>query len=65
MSKNLQEQNSVDVKTAIFNTMVFDQEMLLPLLKLKVPTTVFLHRSKTFQGPLVEYEEEFNLNFVY
>jgi hypothetical protein len=45
--------------------MVFDPEMLELLLLAKVPITVFLHRAKTFQGPLVDLEDQINTNFVY
>ena len=34
----------VEVKTAIFHTMVFEQIMLKPLFKKRVPITVFLDR---------------------
>jgi len=65
MYKNLEENGPVNVQTAIFNTMVFDPEMLERLLLAKVPITVFLHRAKTFSGPLVDYEDSINSNFVY
>lgn len=65
MYKNLVEQGPINVQTAILNTMVFDPEMLVPLLLAKIPITVFLDRAKTFQGPLVDVEDEINTNFVY
>jgi hypothetical protein len=65
MYKNLEENGPPHVQTAIFNTMVFEPEILERLLLSKVPITVFLHRAKTFQGPLVECEDAINTNFVY
>lgn len=47
------------------NTMVFDGVLLKPLIKEKVPITLFLHRNNTAHGPLVEKEDLANLNLVY
>ena len=34
--------------------MVFDEPMLLPFLKNKIPTTLFAERPKSIPGPLIE-----------
>lgn len=41
----------VDVKVAIMSTMVFELEVLDPLLKAQVPITLFLERGSEDAGP--------------
>ena len=45
--------------------MVFDIDVLKPMLEAKVPLTVFLERSSDDKGPQVEYSTKLNMNLVY
>jgi len=40
-----------EVKVGILSTMVFDIDVLKPMLEAKVPLTVFLERSSDEKGP--------------
>jgi hypothetical protein len=53
------------VKTAVLQTMVFDESMIVPLYEAKVPVTLFLERSKQIDAPLIERYDDRNLNLVY
>jgi hypothetical protein len=54
-----------EVKVAILSTMVFDIDVLKPMLEAKIPLTVFLERSSDEKGPQVEYSTKLNMNLVY
>lgn len=44
------------IKVAILSSMVFEVEVLLPLVEEKVPMTVFLERDKDVRKPFIEHE---------
>ncbi len=54
-----------EVKVVILSTMVFDIDVLKPMLEAKIPLTVFLERSSDEKGPQVEYSTKLNMNLVY
>ena len=54
-----------EVLCAILHTMVFEESMIEPLLKCKIPITVFKDRDRSEKGPLVESHPSHNLNLVH
>ena len=45
--------------------MVFEESLIAPLIKCKIPITVFKDREKGADGPLVEEFPEKNINYVH
>ena len=54
-----------EVKAAVFHTMVYEESLIEPLLKCNIPITVFKHKDKGDDGPLVEEMPSKNLNYVH
>jgi len=54
-----------EVKVAILSTMVFELQVLDPLLSTGIPVTVFLERDKDAKGPQVQTIREVNTNLVF
>jgi len=45
--------------------MVYEEALLVPLIRLGIPITVFKHRDKEEGGPLVEENQGSNINYVH
>ena len=54
-----------EIVTCVFTTMTFDPGILEPLIKLKIPLTVFRDRQKCSKGKTLKVEDDKNLNIVY
>jgi hypothetical protein len=54
-----------EVECAVLHTMVFEPGLLAPLIKCGIPITVFKDRHKDEPGPLVEQENQHNMNLVH
>lgn len=54
-----------DVTNAIIHTMVYQEELIKPLIKYKIPITIFRDRECGIETALVEGDIVRNMNFVY
>lgn len=54
-----------EIKNAVFHTMVYEESLIIPLMKCGIPITVFKEREKGADGPLVEEIPSKNTNYVH